>query len=395
MLLPALLAALPGVLANEPVACGSDHLSCDFHNNTLIGVFEAPSLEECSEICLADANCRFYTYFDGESFPLTSDCFTFTSCNSVQRCDHCVSEARHCRQNCNVARTGKIGEGNLVDFLDGVGSEFECRELCQKAAGCSFFTYFNETDPELPKICTLLSQLLPPFQDCEHCWTGPKYSPSECRDGYCLLTHNGAYTNSVMLTESGTVETTAFLTECQVKILAVGGGGKRFFGGGGSGFVEEIDLTFPSSAEITVKIGGSGEDTVVQTSTGDVLTARAGGTGFDGHGGNGYSGGGYGRQGSMDGNAGGSNGGDGDGPGAGGGKGSHVDLSSFTFNHFQLAAGQGGSSYSSYGGGGGGVVIDGKSPEGSGTEGEGYGGGGGYTNRQGLPGAVLMEIQSN
>jgi len=393
MLVLSLLAALPAVLAENSVTCG-DQLTCDIYNDTLIGILEAFSLNECSEICLADTNCNFYTYFDNVSFPFTSDCFMFNSCNSVHYCDHCVSEARHCRQNCNKARTGKIGQENLVDFLNGIGSEFDCRDLCVQAPNCSFFTYFNESDPEMPNMCALLSHLIPPIRDCEHCWSGPKYSTPECSDLGCSLTHNGMSTGSLMLTESSMVDIEA-LTECRIKILAVGGGGKGSYGGGGSGFVEGIDLMIPNGARMNVTIGGPGEDTVVQLSTGDILTALRGGDAASAPpgGGKGYSGGGYGLNCHCGaGQAGGSNGEDGGGGAGRGGEGSHLNISKFNFDNFQLEAGKGGlpgGFYSDNGGGGGGVVINGKSPDRDEYTGEGYGGGGG------LPGAVILEIQSN
>ena len=276
-----------------------------------------------------------------------------------------------------------------MDIYDGTGSEFECRDLCLQATNCAFFTFLNESDLELPNTCALLSQLIPPIRDCEHCVSGPKFSPPECSNLGCSLIHNGMSTDSLMLTENSTVEISG-LTECQIKILAVGGGGRVSYGGGGSGFVEKSDLKIPSGAKMNVKIGGSGEDTVVQLSTGDILTALRGGDGSPG-GGKGYSGGGYGER-YIVGYEGGSNGEDGGGGAGRGGEGSHLNISKFNFDNFQLEAGKGGlpgGFYSDNGGGGGGVVINGKSPDRDEYTGEGYGGGGG------LPGAVILEIQSN
>ena len=109
-----------------------------------------------------------------------------------------------------------------------------------------------------------------------------------------------------------------------------------------------------------------------------------------GGGGNGYSGGG------DQGNKGGSNGMNGE--GENGGSGSGTNISEISLEHFVLSPGDGGEPYDGdFGGGGGGILVDNFGPDSDDTYGKGYGGGGGVGgsgNGYGLPGMVLIEIDT-
>ena len=127
-----------------------------------------------------------------------------------------------------------------------------------------------------------------------------------------------------------------------------------------------------------------------------LVWAGHGGDGFH-TGGAGYSGGG--SRGDRDGQGrpydyeGGTGGGDGLGPY--GGSGSGQDMSSYAFTAFNLAPGAGGEGNYPYGGGGGGLLVDGEGPLGivEPSQGQGFGGGG-YSHHGGLPGVILMEVDS-
>ena len=83
----------------------------------------------------------------------------------------------------------------------------------------------------------LLSSLILPATDCESCLTGPVVCPED----YCLLDYMGNLTDSVTVTQSGTVKivTSTVPEDCLLTILAVCGGGsggvKEYLGFGGGG----------------------------------------------------------------------------------------------------------------------------------------------------------------
>ena len=105
----------------------------------------------------------------------------------------------------------------------------------------------------------------------------------------------------------------------------------------------------------------------------------------------------------IEGRDGGSDGGDGEGDEAGAGRG--LDVTTFTFNAWQLSPGEAGVGYNSsyqsgttysytrlYGGGAAGVLVNGAGPDGTTTyEGKGYGGGRGV-NGNGGAGVILIEV---
>ena len=100
------------ILGTNPVTCGNHNIACDLSDliETVSGV---DRLEQCGDICLDDQNCKYYTYYGAESFPLQNVCFTFKSCGTVHSCDNCISEGRGCR-NCLFEKVGQIKEENMI-----------------------------------------------------------------------------------------------------------------------------------------------------------------------------------------------------------------------------------------------------------------------------------------
>ena len=92
---------------------------------------------------------------------------------------------------------------------------------------------------------------------------------------------------------------------CQLRVLAVGGGGQRGYyyegilvgTGAGSGYITNSDIKFPcESFEISLRVGGPGQVSVIKTKDGTVINANPGGEstndpGIKNMGGNGFSGG--------------------------------------------------------------------------------------------------------
>merc|ERR1711962_1363029 len=324
-------ATLPSVFAaSEPVTCSNYNIACDIGHGALIGVTEGvDSLAECGRICLDDEACNYYTYYDSQSLLFDSFCFTHRYCSSVHQCEHCVSEERNCApDDCHAAKHGVTNKDNLVAIIEEIGLASECQKMCSSDSNCKFYTYFDGEDLEFPKLCILLTKLQPPFTDCKHCQTGAK----ACQDGlnHCYLLHKGTlHTDSLMLTESSTVELFSILGECRLQILAVGGGAKSSTqGGGGSGYVEQVVRSIPETVTLEAIIGDGQyhRDTVVQTSDNKLLVLAEGGKEATSYrAGDGYSGGGRGSSGGMDG---------GNGGGSHGGSGSGMDISQFRFETF-------------------------------------------------------------
>ena len=156
-------------------------------------------------------------------------------------------------------------------------------------------------------------------------------------------------------------------SECQLRVLAIGGGSEADSGGGGSGNIQCFS------------------ETLITDTT------------------DGYSGGGgYGNNSGCDG---GSDGSDGEDCSYGeGGHGTGDDVTAYKMENFVLTPGAGGNYYYTgwYYGGGGGVLVNGEGQQqDSLNQVEGYGGGGGYrrvsgvTHGYGLPGVILMEVEEH
>ena len=79
-------------------------------------------------------------------------------------------------------------------------------------------------------------------------------------------------------------------SECQLRVLAIGGGGRGALGGGGSGYIQSFSETFTAETFISLTVGDPRQSSSV-TVNGQTVTAAPG---YDGgyNGGDGYSGGG-------------------------------------------------------------------------------------------------------
>ena len=176
---------------------------------------------------------------------------------------------------------------------------------------------------------------------------------------------------------------------CKATFVAIGSGGNsRCSGcGGGSGYISNV-LVNISSTEYEVTVGGRydvGDSFIKNTEEVTIIKANRGGNAYFGGGGNGYSGGGYHGKGGSNGM---------NGEGENGGSGSGTNISEIFLNHFVLTSGDGGEpNYG--GGGGGGILVDNFGPDSDDSYGKGYGGGdGGGGNGYGLPGMVLIEVDT-
>merc|ERR1712179_61457 len=231
----------------------------------------------------------------------------------------------------------------------------------------------------------------------------------------CSFLYEGKSQTHLMFTEPGvnitfSINEVSNVSECQVRILAVGGGGYAFHddmfgdggGGGGSGYIKYYTQTISGNkTEISVIVGDHDEASTININTGDgdTLAAQAGHSGNEEQGGDGYSGGG--DVGHENGGSNGSNG-----QGAIGGSGTGEDISSYTFQNFQLSPGSGGEYHRDffghfYGAGGGGILVDGAGPGKKNrggllwSHGQGYGGGGNYGDQSdyfGHSGVIILEI---
>ena len=197
-------------------------------------------------------------------------------------------------------------------------------------------------------------------------------------------------------------------SECQLRVLAIGGGGEADGGGGGggggSGYIQFYSGTLTADTFISLKVGDSDQSSSVTINGHSVTAAPGHGSYVGGVGADGYSGGGgYGYDSGCDG---GTDGGDGeDCDYAHGGRGTGDDVTAYKMENFVLTPGDGGyysgSGYR-YGGGGGGVLVNGDGPQrDSVNQGEGYGAGGGphfvsgVGHYDGFPGVILMEVEEH
>ena len=156
------------------------HHAC---HNTLTSTTGVPNLTACRQLCDRQSVCSYLTYFGPDNFPFSETCFHFSSCDSLHPCTNCTSVDVSCSQpspySCSDPVEGVLGE-NMLNFFPDVESEEACRNTCLSIPACNFYTYHGSCDPNYPGACALLSHVLEPVQECNHCRTGAVICSSRC-----------------------------------------------------------------------------------------------------------------------------------------------------------------------------------------------------------------------
>ena len=390
-------------------ACYAEGVACEIQDDNLVGIIgNISSIDGCREVCQDDNTtlCNYITYFGPDGSPFYNDCFVYSTCDTLDPCVDCYTEAAVCTQFCTAPVEGAMGD-NIVGVIDDVGDGTICEDSCKMEEACAIFTYHRPNSSLFPSTCFLLTALEEPIIPCDGdtCVTG---LPDCLGMPICAYLEDGVIMQQgVKATEGEKNIDLLRLGACPSPVaVAIGGGGEGGDGGGGSGYVSySSDLPFAAYVKLLAFAGGPAADSFLKDRESDafIVTGEKGGEGDlepgSRDGGAGYSGGGgYGNCG--DGGNGGSAGSDGeDGiPGADctayiGGDGSDLDVSTILLRNFVLSAGEAGVSYGNIGGAGGGVLVNAIGPPRPDDEnGQGYGGGGWYYNRDGLPGVVVLDF---
>lgn len=387
-------------IEDSPVTCSSNNTSCDPHGESLIVTYpEVETIFECRVLCIDTEGCEFFTYYGAEGFPLKNFCQLFASCDETLDCIGCVSETRECHSSCSSNVIGQI-DNNFLDFLPNLDSEFGCMGHCKNTTGCKFYTYYLESDPYFG-TCILLSSIIGPLEKCDSCVTGPINCNSCDNFNYCGFCESNKKMTTMMVTQQNVeidLSSTLSVSQCRVRILAVGAGGSGDDGGGGSGFIQYYSQKINESLT-SISLHVQEKDSSLFTIYGQTVEAARGQLGSS-NGGDGYSGGGGYTYSSGPGCNGGSDGIDGE--CESGGKGTEEDVTSYIFENFKVTPGAGGGYHvvdGNYcGGGGGGVLINGHGPSTGNkeqwTHATGYGAGGtqGINDDNGYQGVIIIEM---
>ena len=152
--------------------------------NNLINSEVEVTEEECKQLCQDTHECEAYTYFYEDNFPYHDLCNIFSSCETLVGCQHCLTEYVTSYCTCGVEYEGSVDSDNLIEFLEDVLTEGECQQHCSAHSSCSVYTYYDRDHKTDRLLCTLLSGLKNPVQQCEHCKSGG----TECEAfGECIV----------------------------------------------------------------------------------------------------------------------------------------------------------------------------------------------------------------
>merc|ERR1719481_1239761 len=124
------------------VTCSSLGVECEYNSDNYIGTeTQVHSEEECREICENQDQCEYITYYNSSASPFSNICRSFKACDSVVKCENCLSQNMECFRKCGMNIVGQMDE-NIIDIVYGVKSELECKTLCSETNACFWYTLF-------------------------------------------------------------------------------------------------------------------------------------------------------------------------------------------------------------------------------------------------------------
>ena len=298
------------LVGDSPVTCSTEGVDCrDVGDNMIDALAHIPTLEECRQLCLDHAYCKYISYFSDAASPVSNFCKMFTTCDDTIECTTCFFENMACYRSCGSNVVGNLDE-NILDVLTHIESELACKQSCLDVPECSVYTFFYQNETNFSNYCFLQTEFVGPEEPCPDCIT----APVDCSAAKCSLTLDGEESTSLLLNKTDQTHdvTITGWGLCHLSFLLVGGGGNEGGGGAGSGYLDHRSLQVSAGTVLTAQVGNKGQSSNLTFSSGDTYTANPGQAGDDdgSDGGDGYSGGGGSGFGQFSGN-GGTNGGDG------------------------------------------------------------------------------------
>ena len=243
-----------------PDSCSVKNQACQIHADNLINSVNNIQVDECRQLCFEMADCKYFSHFGRDNYPIKNYCMLFSDCQFLADCDDCYSEDKLCYGPCgrNVESTL---DDNVIEFIPDVLLDQSCKVLCYDNSDCLYYTHYGKDNTLYPDLCVLLSDIKAPIQECHDCVT----SIPDCRNSSyaCKFTINQDTTfyesnEFNYLKDSKTIVKfpLASSLECELTFVAVGGGGRGsdpLDGGAGSGNVEYVVIDI-SSDEYEVRI---------------------------------------------------------------------------------------------------------------------------------------------
>ena len=182
---------------NSPASCSSNGMECEYNESNLIdSISQVHSEEECRKICEDQTECEFITYFNASANPFSNICRLFKTCDNTVTCNNCVTQNMDCYRTCGSNFVGHMDE-NIIDMIDNIKSELDCKRLCSETEQCFFYTYYFQDDNLYHQLCILLTEFLYPAELSDSTTTGP----SDCSNGgfnWCFFDVNGKQSESLM-----------------------------------------------------------------------------------------------------------------------------------------------------------------------------------------------------
>ena len=157
-------------------ACYAEEVACEIQDDNLVGIIgNISNMVDCREACKEEntTSCNYLTFFGPASNPFYNDCFLYSTCETLDPCVDCYTEAVVCTQFCTAPVEGSMGD-NIVGVVDDVQNETICEGSCRKEEACMLYTYHRPNSSLFPSTCFLLTGLEEPIMPCEDgtCVTG-------------------------------------------------------------------------------------------------------------------------------------------------------------------------------------------------------------------------------
>ena len=218
--------------------CSVEKRSCQIHEDNLMNSLSGIEVEECRQPCFDLNDCKYFSYFGPENYPLKNYCMLYSSCSLLESCEDCYTEDKLCHGSCGRNIESTL-EANVIEFKPDVLLEHSCKILCLDRTAC-IIPIMEKTMNTIPIFVFSSPICMTSVPDCENNSYACKFTINNENTFYDSYLFNSSETNVKFPLASNLA--------CQATFVAIGPGGQgsRDYGGG-SGNVEYVVIDISSS----------------------------------------------------------------------------------------------------------------------------------------------------
>ena len=98
--------------------CQVENKQCSLQEQLLSTKMGVATMEECSQLCQRNTDCKAFTHFGPENHFLSEACLLFVSCKQRVECKDCITASSQEECTCSIGYEGVKDVGNFEKLFE-------------------------------------------------------------------------------------------------------------------------------------------------------------------------------------------------------------------------------------------------------------------------------------